>query len=728
MIMAKDLSNVGSFGAVTLDLSHLPEVYVLPLHLSVDEVHDVEEQLSESGATVTYDIFEARLILGLVSTARRAKFELQCRGVRIGDAATKRDLQLSPLEAQAGKQMGTVLEVESPRRKRQKLRKLSPPMQRAPSATVPEIIASGVNSETEDEDNNAVESMSQLSMSHASTDATALSSDPLEPDDMEPLPTTDFPEDIVRVVKLSWFLESQRNGTLLPLVPYTIYNGRAPALSEIQQRAALSHTPDMSGVAAIFHQSPWNSNTSPRASASSTTEMNQLDGKMPDRLRKRSEGDRTLRRGFQKRAFASSSKHVQRDKYPTTRPVHLLRETTSEHDESASSALPEMPQWVEENKIYACERSTPLHTPNDSFISELKKIKLARVLTQDEIGVRAYSTSIASLAAYPYKLSSTKEILALPGCDHKIAHLFYEWETTGRIQAVDEIESDPALTTLQNFYNIWGVGAKTARELYYDRNRKDHDDLIEFEWNSLTRVQQIGLKYYDEFELKISRSEVEYIASVVTYHAKRVADDGIECIVVGGYRRGRVDNGDVDIIVSHRNESVTNHLINSIVDALITAGWITHSLSISTANSDRGQQPVSYKFSDDKRGSGFDTLDKALVVWQDPTWSAEDQEAKNPNVHRRVDIIISPWRTVGCAVAGWTSGTTFQRDLRRYVKHRKGWKFDSSGVRERGTGKWVDLEGWTDVKTRAKTWQQAERRVFEGLGLKWREPEDRNTG
>lgn len=42
------------------------------------------------------------------------------------------------------------------------------------------------------------------------------------------------------------------------------------------------------------------------------------------------------------------------------------------------------------------------------------------------------------------------------------------------------------------------------------------DDIIESGWDSLTRVQQIGIKYWEEFnEKKISRSEVEEIGRIV---------------------------------------------------------------------------------------------------------------------------------------------------------------------------------------------------------------------
>jgi DNA polymerase IV len=410
-----------------------------------------------------------------------------------------------------------------------------------------------------------------------------------------------------------------------------------------------------------------------------------------------------------------------------------------------------MPEWVKAGTKYACQRLTPANPPNHAFIALLKKIKLARLLTNDEIGVRAYSTSIAALAAYPHKISNPREILALPGCDAKIANLYVEWSNTGTIKAVEDIEADEDLTTLRLFYEIWGVGATTAREYFYDKGWRDLDDIVEHGWKTLSRVQQIGVKFYDEFLDPIPRAEVEGIAQIVHRHACKVRDDGIQSLVVGGYRRGKEASGDVDIIVSHPDEKKTLGLVGDIVASLEEEGWITHTLLLSLNSTNRGQETLPFRSGSGHGGHGFDTLDKALVVWQDPHWTDGDatdddddsadpskadenkDDKKNPNIHRRVDIIISPWRTVGCAVLGWSAGTTFERDLRRYAKDVKGWKFDSSGVRNRGNGEVVDLEGYFSIegdhgKGRAETMLQAERRVFEGMGIEWREPGERCTG
>lgn len=319
-------------------------------------------------------------------------------------------------------------------------------------------------------------------------------------------------------------------------------------------------------------------------------------------------------------------------------------------------------------------------------------------------------------------MSIPAEVARLPGCGSKIALLFREYKESGGLREARSGELDSKLAVLNRFYNIWGVGEVTAQE-FYNKGWRDLDDVVEYGWSTLNRVQQIGVKYYDEFLLKIPRAEVEAISNTILTFANRILE-GFQMLIVGGYRRGKEGCGDVDIVISHPDEAATNGLIVKLADALEDAGYVTHTLTLSTRNSERGQWPVQWK-SNGQSGSGFDTLDKALVVWQDTAWTGG--EAKNPNPHRRVDIIISPWKTVGCAVLGWSGGTTFERDLRRYCKAERSLKFDSSGVRSRVDGSWVDLESDTRGNP-APDMLTAERRVFKALGLEYRSPVERCTG
>jgi DNA polymerase IV len=322
-------------------------------------------------------------------------------------------------------------------------------------------------------------------------------------------------------------------------------------------------------------------------------------------------------------------------------------------------------------------------------------------------------------------LTSSTELSRLPSCGPKIAKLWQEWKDFGHVKEVDDIQSDPDMHVLNLFYDIHDVGDTTARK-FFNNGWKDLDDIVEHGWNTLSRSQQIGVKFYHEFLQRIPRDEVERIANVILNHANRIRD-GFQMVICGGYRRGKPDAGDVDVVLSHPDEEATERFLGHLLESLEDDEYVTHRLIVSMKNSDRGQMALSWKGSMLRSGGGFDTLDHAFVVWQDPEWPSKDEdlkydpEAKNPHLHRRVDIIISPWKTAGCAVVGWSGGTMFERDLRNYCRKKLRMKFDSSGVRKLDGGEWVDLEkGEGDLLVK-------EKRVFSGLGLEWREPTERCT-
>ena len=486
----------------------------------------------------------------------------------------------------------------------------------------------------------------------------------------------DFTGDSIKVLTLEWYLDSMKAGVLLPTKNYVVFEGR------------------ITGKPNPLIQSP-------RKILRRESLISQAKGDTPPR------GQPLYKHGPR---WAISKSPAQ--------PPRLTHQTSSEHDRAA--ALPPLPPSL--RSIYSCQRSTPAQSPNADFIAQLNIIKHARKLDRDDRGISAlaYSKAIASIQAYPYTLTSPEEVARLPNCAERYAEIFQEWKETGRVEEVQQIETDERMKSLTEFYEIYDVAEKTARQ-FYARGWRDLDDVISQGWDTLTPNQQIGVKFYDDFKEKIPRDEAERIAAVVLRYANRVRE-GFHMVIVGGYRKGKTMCGDVDVILSHPDEDATDHVVEQIVWNLAEDQWITHRLTVSTANSERGQQTINWRGSMSKtRGRGFCTLDKALVVWQDA------ELAKNPdpgrrNPRRRVDIILSPWKTAGCAVLGWSGGTMFERDLRKYCRNVKGVKFDSTGVRRLSDGKWLDLEkGVNDLL-------EKEKKVFEGLGLEWRDPEERCTG
>ncbi|KAL2872583.1 high-affinity nickel-transport protein-domain-containing protein [Aspergillus lucknowensis] len=642
-------------------LSSCPPIFILPTHLSLEALDRAEETLVKHGARLTYDVTEAALFLGKIGQKKRAALELRSRGLWTDEV----DLDKPSFP--------------------------EPPVKRR---RVEGVDGGGVGTEeiylgTEDESEEDgvrgrpgyVARLKRPQMLSSTSSVVSLHREGAE-------------EGVIRVAKLEWLARCVEVQEILPLEPFVVYCARKI------ERPVTKREADTANSQAIL--------------------------------------DRAKQDAAFKAPFPPPSRHRHHDGVSSgQKPPKLYRQTTSENEEAEE--LPAAPDWVRDKVLYACMRSSFYNSPNEKFIQQLVKIRTIRELNLDEIGVRAYSTAIASIASYPYELRHPSQVLDLPGCDHKIANLLAEFRSTesGTLTAAEALDKDPDLITLHLFYNIWGVGPKTARDFYYARQWRDLDDIVEHGWNSLSRVQQIGVKYYDEFLVEISRSEVESIAQIIRKHANSVRQSakydgrGVECIVVGSYRRGKLVSHDVDLILTHRDESVTHNLAVDVVASLESEGWITHTLALHLTTSHRNQQPLPYRGETTDK-SRFDTLDKALVVWQDLNFSsqegttdkAEKQKGKNknPNLHRRVDIIISPWRTIGCAVLGWTGDTTFERDLRRYAKKSRGWKFDSSGVRERTSGgKIIDLERG------GETWEEREKMVMEGLGVGWRPPEERCT-
>ena len=649
---------------------NFPPIYILDFKIGLDELHKLEQDIESN----VYDINEAKIIIGNVTQKRRVEMELRQRKLFTEDVTAKgASLDDGPTKESAF--------IKQPLKRKR--------TEEAPKAK--EIINLDSSTSTESEGDE-----SQLVLRPTKKSITPIPRSPRRATNGSPRPklgtsTTsmdsshEIREDTIKVLNIRWYYDSKKAGAILPIDKYLVYEGRKVTTPKAPMpEHKVTKQPRPADILSRAQEEALSPSSHPK------------------------HGKR----------WGTSISSTRQHSSPKSRPS-LLKETTSEHD--IVNNLPPIPAYL--HSRYSCQRPTPLHSPNEEFINLLTQIKKARTLTSDDISVRAYSSAIGTLASYPYTLTSPHEVHALPGCGEKISKLYQEWRDTGRLQELDTLEADHMLHTLKLFYDIYGVAAITAHEFYH-RGWRDLDD-VTLNWSTLSREQQIGLKFYDDFQVRIPREEVEKIAAVILEYANRF-QEGFQMCIVGGYRRGQETSGDVDVILTHPEEEATRDLITSLVkDLEEEGGWVTHSLKVTTSNSRRDQNPVSWKGVGPSKGGGFDTLDSAFLVWQDPEWPGmedEDPAAKNPNLHRRVDIIISPWKTAGCAILGWSGGTTFERDLRWYCKNELGLKFDSSGIRNRSDGRWIDVEG-DEIGLLRK-----EKKVFEYLKLEWREPTERCTG
>ena len=635
-----------------------PPIYLLKWSLE----HDPKElHRLEEEIDVVFDIKEAKLVLGKVKLKRRAALELRKLGLDTEEVMTVQG---------AGADVNRPMVGKACPKKRRKI----------DSIPVDGKEAVALDAETEPDPDTDTDDNHHEEQTASRMVPSALGSPPaqrLAPSSRSALRPSD---ETIKVLDLAWYTDSLNAGKLLPIEDYLVYEGRIKSkILPVKSK-----------------QTPLPANVEPRRQISTVSPT-----------------QRHFRTGPRK--FGGNSGHS------SSQPARLLHKTTSEDE--AYAALPPIPEYL--HSSYSCQRPTPLHCPNEDFLSELRIIKQARTLKGDEVGVRAYSVAVAAIASYPYSLTSALELSRLPGCGSKISKLWQDWKTLGHVEEADEARSDPDLQVLDLFWKIHGVGEASARD-FFNKGWRSLDDIVEQGWDRISRDQQIGVKYYDEFLQRIPREEVEKIASLILDHANQIRG-GFQMVICGGYRRGKPDSGDVDVVLSHPNENATHRFLVDLLESLEHDEYITHRLIVSMKNSDRGQNPLNWKGSMPRSRGGFDSLDHAFLVWQEPSWPSKEEDlkgnpdARNPNVHRRVDIIISPWKTAGCAVLGWSGGTMFERDLRHYCKQQLGFKFDSTGVRRQDNGEWVDLEkGDGDLLVK-------EKRVFGGLGLEWRDPTERCT-
>lgn len=167
-------------------------------------------------------------------------------------------------------------------------------------------------------------------------------------------------EPTVKVVKLTWFTESAKAGEVLPIDDYVVYKGRKVPATPLKQPVPVP----ANKAGEVLKRALADGGASPSSSRPGSSQGRKGD------------------------TYTS---------HPVKRPA-LIRQTTSEHERGAR--IPPVPDYL--HTTYSCQRPTPVHPPNEAFIEELSKIRTARTLLGDKIGVRAYSSAIATVSAYPH--------------------------------------------------------------------------------------------------------------------------------------------------------------------------------------------------------------------------------------------------------------------------------------------------------------------------------------
>jgi DNA polymerase lambda len=303
----------------------------------------------------------------------------------------------------------------------------------------------------------------------------------------------------------------------------------------------------------------------------------------------------------------------------------------------------------------------------DRIISELEVLlAIAPLEAAGTFKARAYAAGIKAIAALPRVATAAD----LPPLGKEIRTKALTIIEHGHLEIAPEIRTKAAALTA--FRGIYGVGPKKAEDLvaagYYtlDALRTAANPKL------LNKNQKVGLQYYEDINSRIPRAEMDEHAALLM----SVKPAAMEGVIVGSYRRGCANSGDIDMLV--RTAGDTGASLAAYVEALKAHGYIREVLA-------QGDH-------------------KCLAVAVLPG-AAGKMKA------RRLDLLVTPPAEFPFAVLYFTGSDGFNVAMRAHALTR-GFTLNEHALTQVSTGRTV-----MGIRT--------ERDIFTVLKLQWREPTER---
>ena len=201
----------------------------------------------------------------------------------------------------------------------------------------------------------------------------------------------------------------------------------------------------------------------------------------------------------------------------------------------------------------------------DLLISSLEKLRKEEIANKQTWKARAYQVVIQQLKGSNKPIKTWEDIKDFNGIGDGIKKKIKELLETGRLVRLDDYNANGKIKLVSDLMQIHGIGPVKARELI-DVNGVTSIDELKNRQELLNDIQKIGLKYHDDFLLRIPRKEMEkhesYILDVINS-----VDNRLKACLTGSFRRNMKDSGDIDVLITHQDSdpAVIELLLKQIV-------------------------------------------------------------------------------------------------------------------------------------------------------------------
>ncbi|KAH7927186.1 hypothetical protein BV22DRAFT_1032056 [Leucogyrophana mollusca] len=329
-------------------------------------------------------------------------------------------------------------------------------------------------------------------------------------------------------------------------------------------------------------------------------------------------------------------------------------------------------------------------------LEELMELHKAKPSDDDRWRVFSYSKCIRALRSYPKRIKSFSQARAIKGVGEKTALKIMEIIETGGLRRIAYAKTDD-VEVINVFQGVYGVGRQTAFMWYASGCRTLDDVKARKGGIKLSTVQEIGVRFYDDINSRMSRSEAEKIFNMI----KPIAldfDAHLFVEIMGSFRRGKPDCGDIDILITRRPFDGKTHagVLPEILAALHSAKILTEDLSL----------PEDF--------SALELSYRGLCRLPEPN-----------SKRRRIDILCVPWESRGAALLYYTGDDIFNRAMRMkanvlgYSLNQRGLY---GGVVRDPRDRRVKVSEGNIVAS------ETEEEIFKILGVPWQEPRERVRG
>ncbi|OCH87702.1 hypothetical protein OBBRIDRAFT_837179 [Obba rivulosa] len=328
-------------------------------------------------------------------------------------------------------------------------------------------------------------------------------------------------------------------------------------------------------------------------------------------------------------------------------------------------------------------------------LEQLMELHKAKPSTDDQWRVMSYGKAISALRQFPHRLTSYEQARTIRGVGDKTAQKIMEIIKTGDLRRLD-YEKTEDVETITLFQGIYGVGHSTAR-MWYNRGCRTLQDLKEGKGGvRLTYVQRIGIQHYEDINSRMPRAEAAEIFEKVRVIAHSI-DPKLFVEIMGSYRRGKADCGDIDILVTRPTDDGKTHrgVLRRLLSELHVQGVLTEDLCLP------------------------DDFNDLELVYRG--LCRKDAHS----ARRRIDFLTVPYESRGAALLYYTGDDIFNRSMRLkanvmgYALNQRGL---FAGVIRNPSDKRQKLNDGTLIAS------ETEREIFDILGVPWQEPHERVRG